>query len=53
MGKRCSVEDSTDKFHRDELLLLVILNLLRIEFLFVKGKNFTGDDLLNSAGEIF
>ena len=45
MGKRCSAEDSTDKFRRDELSLLVILNLLRIKFLFVKGKNFAGDDL--------
>ena len=27
------------------LPLLVILNLLRIEFLFEKGKNFAGDDL--------
>ena len=45
MGKRCSAEDSTDKFCRDELSLLVILNLLRIEFLFVKGKNSAGDDL--------
>ena len=46
MGKRCSAEDSTDKLRRDELSLLVILNLLRIEFLFVKGKNSAGDDLL-------
>ena len=30
----------------DGLPLLVILNLLRIEFLFVKGKNFAEDDLL-------
>ena len=45
MGKRCSVKDSIDKFFQDELSLLVILNLLRIEFLFVKGKNSTGDDL--------
>ena len=45
MGKRCSVEDSTEKFHRDKLPLSVILNLLRIEFLFVKGKNSAGDDL--------
>ena len=45
MGKRGSAEDSTDKFRRDELPLLVILNLLRIEFLFVKGKNFAGDDI--------
>ena len=29
----------------DGLPLLVILNLLRIEFLFVKGKNFAGDSL--------
>ena len=29
----------------DGLPLLVILSLLRIEFLFVKGKNFAGDDL--------
>ena len=29
----------------DGLSLLVILDLLRIEYLFVKGKNFAGDDL--------
>ena len=29
----------------DGLPLLVILNLLRIEFLLAKGKNFAGDDL--------
>ena len=45
MGKRHSAEDSTVKFRWDELSLLVILNLLRIEFLFVKGKDSTGDDL--------
>ena len=45
MGKRCSAEDSTNKFRRDELSLLVILNLLRTEFLFVKGKNSARDDL--------
>ena len=28
----------------DGLPLLVILNLLRIELLFVRGKNFAGDD---------
>ena len=33
----------------DELLLLVILNLLGIEFLFAKGKNFAGDDLSVAA----
>ena len=45
MGKRFSVEDSTDKFHRDELPLSVILNLLRIEFLLGERKDFAGDDL--------
>ena len=45
MGKRCSAEDSTEKFRRDELSLLVILNLLRMGFLFVKGKDSTRDDL--------
>ena len=45
MGKRCSIEDSIDKFRQDDLSLLVILNLLRTEFLFVKGKNSAGDDL--------
>ena len=45
MGNRCSAEDSTDTFRRDELSLLVILNLLRIEFLFVKRKDSTGDDI--------
>ena len=45
MGKRCSAEDSTDKFYWDELSLLAILNLFRIEFLFVKGKDSAGDDL--------
>ena len=49
MGKRCSAGDSTDKFHWDELPLLVILNLLGIEFLFAKGKNFAGDDLSIAA----
>ena len=36
-------------FAGDGLLLLVMLNLLRIEFLFVKGKNFAGDDLSVAA----
>ena len=44
MGRICSVEDSTNKFRRNGLSLLLILNLLRIEFLFVKGKNSVGDD---------
>ena len=36
----------------DGLPLLVILNLLRIDFLLVKGKNFAGDDLqLQLAGD--
>ena len=45
MGKSYPAEDSTDKFRWDELSLLVILNLLGIEFLFAKGKNSAGDDL--------
>ena len=49
MGKICSDEDSTDKFRWDELPLLVILNLLGIEFLFAKGKNSAGDDLSVAA----
>ena len=52
MGKRYSAENSIDKLCWDGLLLLVILNLLRIDFLLVKGKNFAGDDLqLQLAGD--
>ena len=45
MGKRCSAEDSTDKFRWGWITIAGILNLLRIEFLFVKGKDSAGDDL--------
>ena len=45
MGNRRSIEESTDNSTWDGLPLLVILNLLRIEFLLVKGKNFAGDNI--------